>query len=161
MKYLRYFEQINHKPNTTDVIIESYLETALWVSETSDDHEEFDDKTIFNFSYNAKKQAKEEIEWFLANAGDVFSEVSDTTIGHDLWLSRNHHGSGFFDRDGYDEDTAQFLMDLSNILGEISIYINDRGWIDFDGNSKKYKEFDIVKFLKDKEEKDRIKKYNL
>lgn len=156
MKYLRYFEE--HKPNPPDVIVDSYLEAALW---TSNDREEFDNKTIWNFSDKAKKQAKKDIEWFLNNAGSVFDDVDETTIGYDLWLSRNGHGSGFFDRDGYDEDDSKFLMDLSKILGEISIYINDRGWIDFDIYSEKYKNFDLEKYFKDKEEKDRIKKYNL
>ena len=156
MKYLRYFE-INHKPKQIDVVLDSYLETALW---TEEEREEFDNKTIWNFSYLAKKQAKEEIEWFLDNAGDVFGEVSDTTIGHDLWLSRNGHGSGFFDRDGYDEDDAKFLMDLARVLGGVDIYIN-KGWVEFESYSKKYKSFDLEKYFKDIEFKKTIKKYNL
>ena len=158
MKYLRYFEKINHKPNPLDVIVDAYLETSLWsVKGTS---EEFEDVYVSDFSDDAKKQAREEIEWFLKNAGEVFGEVSNTTIGHDLWLSRNHHGTGFFDRSGYDEDTAKFLTDLSHVLDDISMYVGDDDKIYFE-KSDKYKSFDIVKFLKDKEEKDRIKKYNL
>ena len=160
MKYLRYFEQINHKPNHIDVIVDAYLETALWTSETEDNHEEFDDKTIWNFSDNAKKQTKEEIEWFLDNAGDVFDEVSNTTIGHDLWLSRNGYGSGFFDRDGYDEDDAKVLTDLAKILGEIYLEVNN-DTIYFVGGSEKYKNFDLEKYLKEIELKKMVKKFNI
>ncbi len=159
MKYLRYFEEINPEIDI-DIVIESYLEAALWDSE-SDYREELADKTIFDFSYNAKKQAKEEIKWFLDKAGDVFSEILNTEIGHDLWLSRNGHGSGFFDRAGYEDDDAEFLMDLARILGEINIYVNDKGLIDFDGNSEKYKSFDLEKYLEDRKFKKAEKKYNL
>ena len=160
MKYLKYFEQINPEIDI-DVIIESYFEAALWMSETSDDHEKFDDKTIWNFSYNAKKQAKEEIEWFIDNAGSVFDDVDKKTIGHDLWLTRNNHGSGFFDRSGYDEDDAEFLTELAKILGEVDIEVNDKGWIDFHGNSEKYKNFDLEKYFEDRKLKKAENKYNL
>lgn len=157
MKYLKYFEKINHKPDVIDIIINSYLETAIWTADFDDDA---DVKTIYDFSDKARKQAKEEIEWFLKNAGDVFSDVSYTSIGHDLWLSRNHHGSGFFDRN-YDDEVTDFLMDLSHELGEINIYVDSNDKINFDISSEKYKEFNLEKYLKDKEFKKTIKKYNL
>lgn len=32
-----------------------------------------------------------------ANAGDLIG-LDDEQVGHDLWLTRNHHGAGFWDR---------------------------------------------------------------
>jgi hypothetical protein len=160
MKYLRYFEErkINHKPDPIIVIVDSYLETAIW---SNNDVQGFEGLTIYNFSDKARKQAEIEVRWFLDNAGDVFGEVADTTIGHDLWLSRNGHGSGFFDRDGYDEDTADFLMDLSRILGEIYLSLKSKKiYFEF-SNTDRYKNFDLEQYFKDRELKKAEKKYNL
>ena len=160
MKHLKHFEQqqINNKLDNINVIVDSYLETALWIS---DDRDEFDNKTIYDFSYSARKQAESEIKWFINNAGDIFDEVSTESIGCDLWLSRNGRGSGFFDRDGYDKDSVDFLMHLSTILGEIDIYVNDKKNIDFDVSSEKYKNFDVEKYKKEMEFQKIIKKYKL
>ena len=45
-------------------------------------------------------------------------------MGHDIWLTRNHHGAGFFDH-SYDDDMEKLLMDAAHKLGEIHIFIND------------------------------------
>jgi len=161
MKYLRYFEElkINHKREPIDIIMDTYFESALWSVEDKD--EDFKYKTIHDFSDQARNQAKEEIKWFLDNAGDVFSEILNTEIGHDLWLSRNGHGSGFFDRAGYEEDDADFLMDLARILGEIYLEIGDDDKIYFIGGSEKYKDFDLDKYFEDVKLKKAKKKYNI
>ena len=44
-------------------------------------------------------------------------------IGHDLWLTRNHHGAGFWDR-GYPKDLADRLTELSQSLGERSLMVD-------------------------------------
>jgi hypothetical protein len=161
MKYLKYFENNNHKTDSLNIIVDSYLETAIW---TEDFDEEVKDKTIYDFSNNARNQAKAEIEWFLKNSVDmfgdsVFIDVSYTSIGHDIWLSRNGHGAGFFDR-GYEDEISDFLMYLSHQLGEISLEVNNDK-IDFIMDSEKYKDFDLEDYKRDKELKDRAKKYNV
>lgn len=161
MKYLKYFEKFDYK-SSLYIIIDSYLETAIWTEEEQND--ELEGKTIWYFSDNARNKAKEEIEWFLKNAislgGEkVFSDVSYTSIGHDIWLSRNGHGAGFFDR-GYEDEISDFLMYLSHELGEISLEVNNDK-IDFVMGSEKYKDFDIEYYKRDKELKDRAKKYNV
>lgn len=157
MKYLSYFEKNINSDDDIIIILYSYLETALCVES---DNKDLEDRTIWDFSDESKEQAKSEIKWFLHNAGDVFYNVSFTTIGHDLWLTRNGHGSGFFDRD-YNEDVLELLEDLSKELGEIYLYVGDDDEIYFDGGSGKYKKFDLDKYKKDKELKRDAKKYNL
>jgi hypothetical protein len=160
MKYLRYFEQINHKPYPIDIITDSYLETAIWTR--SDQDEEMEEKTIYDFSDSARSKAKEEIKWFIDNAGDVFGYVSYTSIGHDLWLSRNGHGAGFFDRGAYDKDDASLLMELADILGGIDIEVSSSDdKIYFFGGSEKYKTFDLEKYIEDREFKKTLKKFNV
>ena len=54
--------------------------------------------------------------------------MSDEQLGHDLWLSRNGHGAGFFDR-GYDEDVEKKLEDAARLLKGTDLYVGDDGKI--------------------------------
>jgi hypothetical protein len=51
--------------------------------------------------------------------------------GHDFWLTRNHHGSGFWDRDGLPESTSKDLTDAAHAFGEKDIYAGDDGRLYF------------------------------
>jgi hypothetical protein len=163
MKYLRYFEYNidRFKQSNIENIIRQYLLTALWTADDESDRNSFQDKSVYDFSNEAKKQAKEEIEWFIDITGDAIirSNISDGSIGHYLWLTRNGHGSGFWDNNYRKEDEDE-LCYLSEILGECLIYTGDDGKIYFDG-SKKYKEFDIQKYKEELKLKRDINKYNL
>lgn len=53
-------------------------------------------------------------------------------VGHDLWLTRNGHGAGFWDRklgsfNGY--DIAEHLSNACKMLGPIDLYVGDDGLI--------------------------------
>ncbi|MCK9416355.1 hypothetical protein M0Q97_06830 [Candidatus Dojkabacteria bacterium] len=138
-----------------DDIINDYLETSLFLNE-----EELINETIYNFSDDARKQAKEEIEWFINTAieldEDIFEDISDNKMGGNIWYSRNGHGTGFFD-DIYDKDKINILRLLLNQLGEINIEVGDDGKIYFFGGSEKYKTFNMKEYLITK----KSKKYNL
>jgi hypothetical protein len=45
-------------------------------------------------------------------------------LGMDIWLTRNGHGSGFFDH-SYDDDNEKKLMDAARSLKEKYLYIGD------------------------------------
>lgn len=156
MKYLFYFENFGNSKHYIDDILKNYLECVLWTEEYD---EEVKDKTIYDFSEKSKKEATEQIKWFVDMSGDALDDISDESIGHDLWLTRNGHGSGFFDR-GYDDDIEEILSYLSNILGEVYLEVGDDDKIDFIG-SDKYKDFDFEQYKKDKELKKTMSKYNL
>jgi hypothetical protein len=57
----------------------------------------------------------------LARAGD------DSQNGHDFWLTRNHHGAGFWDR-GY-ESVGDLLTKAAHAYGECDLYRGDDGRI--------------------------------
>lgn len=44
--------------------------------------------------------------------------------GHDFWLTRNGHGSGFWDGD-WPEAEAERLTEASKEFGEFSLYVGD------------------------------------
>lgn len=51
--------------------------------------------------------------------------------GHDLWLTRNHHGTGFWAR-GLGE-AGDILDRVAKEMGEQYAYVGDDGWIYLDG----------------------------
>jgi hypothetical protein len=46
--------------------------------------------------------------------------------GHDFWLTRNHHGAGFWDGD-WPEDEARILTAESQAYGEFNLYVGEDG----------------------------------
>jgi hypothetical protein len=59
---------------------------------------------------------------------------SPERAGHDFWLTRNHHGAGFWDR--WSGQTPQaaigcILTDAAHACGECDLYVGDDGKIYF------------------------------
>lgn len=107
----------------TDKVIEQYLSTALW-SSTDDDGDALDDRD-YPWVRKAMKEAKGDCESFIAYARetispDCFDDISDSDIGHNFWLNRNHHGAGFWDR-GFTYGDA--LSKASHTFGSADVYI--------------------------------------
>lgn len=141
-----------------DDIINDYFATALGTEE--DQNDELQGKTIYDFSDEAKQQAKEEIEWFIKTAidldEDIFEDISDDKIGSNIWYSRNGHGTGFFD-DIYDNDKMTLIRLLLDQLCEINLEVGSDDKIYFFGGSNKYKTFNYEEYQRNKA----VKKYNL
>lgn len=70
-------------------------------------------------------------------------------FGHNLFLSRNRHGSGFFDEDEYPVEARKVLQEWAGLFGEVSILAPGDGrrkcsiWIDklWKRNPEKIKNF--------------------
>lgn len=82
---------------------------------------------------NSLIQAYLDIKKFINNAGgDAVSETLDVNdefqLGMDIWLTRNGHGAGFFDR-SYDHEKE--LMDAAHNLKEVDLYIGDDNKLHF------------------------------
>lgn len=55
-------------------------------------------------------------------------EWTDKEAGHDFWLTRNHHGTGFWDRGYGDERKEEFgelLTKAAHSYGEFNLYLGD------------------------------------
>lgn len=50
-------------------------------------------------------------------------------FGHDLFLSSNGHGAGFFDRQDVPKEVRDELQDAARGLGETNAYVGDDGQI--------------------------------
>lgn len=108
-----------------------YLICALW-SSVGDDGRLLDDTlTLEDFAPEAIEQAKADCAAFVEAAGNLLNEWTDEQAGHDLWLDRNGHGAGFWDRQ---KDAGEAL---SNLCGwrtkfpEVDCYVGDDGFVYF------------------------------
>jgi hypothetical protein len=113
-------------------ILLAYLECALW-SSTDDDgaplDAAYDTADIEPASIQA---ATDDVNNFLADcksAGLDLSPLSDSQIGHDIWLTRNRHGTGFWDR-GLGQLGAD-LTKIAHAAGSRDLYAGDDGALYF------------------------------
>lgn len=104
---------------------EAYVDCALWSS--TDDG----DKPL-NDNYGPEDIAPESLtsmrmdchDFREANA-ELLAEISEEQAGHDFWLTRNHHGAGFWDR-GLGKVGDQ-LTKQAHAYGECYLYVGDDG----------------------------------
>ena len=102
-------------------MVDSYLETALWT-------EEFDAQTIFDFSPESRTKAEIECHKFTTDAekeGVSMADLDPVIIGHDFWLSRNGHGSGFFDAEYLTEAWKMRLDEIAEKAGGCGLTVVD------------------------------------
>lgn len=59
------------------------------------------------------------------------SGLGDEQAGHDFWLTRNGHGSGFWDRDNVPETQREALAEAAHAFGECDLYRGDDGKLYF------------------------------
>lgn len=152
MKYLKLYEDfVSGSENSFDIkeIMKHYLACAVWTeeeqiaqSEEEDitdkygDSEEINDMiprdeiSVENFSDDSKIKAYMDIKKFLSMDGvqDIFAQndIDASDIGNDLWLTRNGHGTGFWDRD-YDEEDVEVLTKACREMGGSDVYLGDDG----------------------------------
>lgn len=122
-----------------------YLIAAMWTDavDSSDD----DDTNFLAAGYSVEDfgdgevdRARSDIQRFIriADERDLTSMILDhwPYPGHDLWLTRNHHGTGFWDRFYDKSDPLSLLGDelteIADELGETGIYLGDDGKIYFE-----------------------------
>lgn len=110
-----------------DKFIEAYLAAALWSSTDEKDKPLDANYTAADIAPETLEQMKADCAQFQAeNAEDIAADLEQA--GHDLWLSRNRHGSGYWDGD-WPESAATRLTAAAHTFGEFSLYIGDDGLI--------------------------------
>lgn len=66
--------------------------------------------------------------WDFARTSIEASGLSPEQAGHDFWLTRNHHGAGFWDGD-WPEPQATILSNRAYQFGDFDTYLGDDGLI--------------------------------
>lgn len=111
-----------------DAFTRAYLICALWTSDpnpTSGEFCERDEWSIDNISAESLARAIADCEAFQRdNAADlaevnVLFHADAEQHGHDFWLTRNHHGAGFWDR-GYGP-LGETLTRAAHAFGEANV----------------------------------------
>jgi len=112
-----------------DKCLRQYLETAIWSSNDGDKQLD-EDYGLEDFAPEAVAQARKDVQEFLKKIGSVADDLDIEQLGHDFWLTRNGHGTGFWDR-GYDKDIESVLMKAAKSFKENDPYVGDDGKIYF------------------------------
>ena len=109
-----------------DIFTKAYLECALWSS--IDDNDDPFDK-----NYSIEDIAPEDVKKMEADCAKFQAEnhVTSEQAGHDFWLTRQHHGAGFWDGDWPEPQAAQ-LTEASHQFKETYLYVGDDGLIHCD-----------------------------
>ena len=118
-----------------DNFTRAYIECALWSS--TDDND-----TPLDSNYSAQDLAPETLAAMVvdcarfqaANAALLAKWIEDCAdeAGHDFWLTRNHHGAGFWDhaiRTPAQDAIGEKLTDAAHAFGAVDLYIGDDGKI--------------------------------
>lgn len=104
--------------------LKGYLDCALWASPSSDDGKELDNQySLLNLTHDALTKISEECEkWQKENKSLLEMALQEKpknglySLGVDFFLTRNRHGTGFWDK-GYSEELSDNLTKASEKAG--------------------------------------------
>lgn len=121
-----------HTPGALpDDFTTAYVNAIEWLLSDSDDNEHgiSDRDAAEGFSDDAIEAAISICADFQQTYADALQAAYDTgytpsQAGADFWLTRNHHGSGFWDR-GLPWDLGQWLTYAALAYGECDSYVGD------------------------------------
>ena len=105
--------------------VAAYREAALF----TEDAEVGDDATFDDFADTALTETENNVVNFFENNAEMIKGALETPgydikqVGHDLWLTRNGHGVGFWDRGLGDYGTA--LTEAAEALGHSHLVLGD------------------------------------
>lgn len=109
--------------------VAAYLNAAVWTG--THDGEPMDQAcSLQDLAPIALRQAIRECIEFRRKYSTLLADAgSDDQNGRDFWLTRNRHGTGFWDR-SYD-DVGRQLTDAAHLQGGRDLYVGDDGKLYF------------------------------
>lgn len=113
-----------------DKFLQAYIVAALW-SSTDESTPEGGD--FLDENYGPDDLARETLErmkrdclqFWAENALDI--DGREAKAGHDFWLTRNHHGAGFWDGDW--PEAGDHLTEACKGYPDVNLYVGDDGLI--------------------------------
>ena len=111
-----------------DRMVAAYLQCALWAS-TDPDGEPLDEQcSADDWAMSAVQAAHSDCAEFVEMCQREGTDLLDAqTMGINLWLTRNHHGAGFWDL-GLGEH-GERLTAIAHTFSESDAYIGDDGQV--------------------------------
>jgi hypothetical protein len=123
----------------------AYIEAALWSSNDEDGDSLDQNYSVNDLAPETLEKIKADCQKFQAENADALAVgcsrpkqmkhwlgtspefyTDSEQAGHDFWLTRNGHGSGFWDGD-WPEPEASELTKASKAFGEYELYVGDDG----------------------------------
>lgn len=132
----------DHGRNVRD-LVHGYLVCAIWSSTAEDGSELTKDFCITAISDLSFADAVAECEKFIqvalatrvadSNLWDALLKHSPTNeeasaaehIGHNIWLTRNGHGTGFWDRNYLPKKVWEAATHICEMMGTVDLYVGD------------------------------------
>lgn len=96
---------------------QAYIECALWADLPENDKE----TSFIDLPENVQEEMKTDAKEFYENYSHMWE--NDEQAGHDFWLTRQGHGTGFWDREEIYGKYTDILTENSKWYGEV--------WYDF------------------------------
>lgn len=119
--------------NDRDLFNRWYVECALWSShdESTPNGGEPMDKNYSadDIADDAKAKMTADCEAFMDANAEALKDYPAQEAGYDFWLTRNRHGSGFWEVDHGTEEQCNILTDSAHSFGVCDLYIGDDGKI--------------------------------
>lgn len=110
-----------------DKFTNAYIEAALWSSTDNSGRPLDDNYGVHDIAPETLASIVEDCKAFQeAHADDIGGNVEQA--GHDFWLTRNRHGTGFWDGD-WPVKVGAKLTEASHTYGSVDLYIGDDGRI--------------------------------
>lgn len=106
-------------------VLDGYVTCALWSSIDDNDVPMDRDHDEDDIAPESLAAMRADVERFLSENADDLEGMESAQIGHDLWLTRNHHGAGFWDR-GLGEKGDR-LTTAAQAMKESDLYVGDDG----------------------------------
>ena len=100
-----------------DAMTAAYIE-AVYFTETGDTDQPAANAELTEETQHEAWNACHRLR--LACSGEIdLTQYDPAQVGHDLWLTRNGHGAGFWDRpEIYGEENARILTLMARAMGE-------------------------------------------
>ena len=130
-------------PETLQEVLDGYQACATWSTVPLSycpappdgcDDDTFDDLGICEWDEAAEAACRADCESFIRDNLPALLRVTSADgytwerVGHDLWLSRNGHGAGFFDRVGSTHrhrDDFDALQEAASAWGEVNLDLTE------------------------------------
>ena len=109
---------------------QAYVDCALWSSVDDDDDPLEDNYDIRSIAPETLDRMAKDCKDFKADAYDELakSNLDDEKAGRDFWLTRNGHGTGFWD-EGLGGKLGDALTKKAEAYGSYDLYVGDDGLI--------------------------------
>lgn len=110
-----------------DPFTRAYITAAMWTLQ-DEDGGSCDHLSVADIAPDTIRQAMDDCRNFQNQQAEALTGMDPSQAGHDLWLTRNRHGAGFWDR-GHPKAVADALTSAAHAYGECDWYIGDDGRI--------------------------------